>query len=77
LNRLDFYLWEHLKTLVYAAPVDNKEALYHYIADACQTICNYLNISEWMQQAMARCVKDALNLMEGILSTYCKCPLQP
>jgi hypothetical protein len=27
--------------LVYAAPVDNEEALHHRIVDACQTICNY------------------------------------
>jgi hypothetical protein len=25
----------HLQTLVYAAPVDNKEALYDRIVDAC------------------------------------------
>jgi hypothetical protein len=40
LNPLDFYLWEHLKTLVYAAPVDNEEALHHRTVDACQTIRN-------------------------------------
>jgi hypothetical protein len=30
----------HLKTLVYAAPVDNKEALHQRIVDACQTVRN-------------------------------------
>jgi hypothetical protein len=39
LNPLDFYLWGHLKTFVYAAPVDNEEALRHRIVDAWQTIC--------------------------------------
>jgi hypothetical protein len=29
LNSLDFYLSEHLKSLMYAAPVDNEEALHH------------------------------------------------
>jgi hypothetical protein len=38
LNHLDSYLWGHLKTLVYAAPVDNEEALHHRIVDASQTI---------------------------------------
>jgi hypothetical protein len=38
LNPLEFHLWGHLKTLVYAAPVDNEEAFYHRIVDACQTI---------------------------------------
>jgi hypothetical protein len=29
-----------LKTLVYAAPVDNEEAPHHRTVDACQTIRN-------------------------------------
>jgi hypothetical protein len=41
LNPLDFYLWGHLKTLLCATLVDNEEALYHRIVDACQTIRNY------------------------------------
>jgi hypothetical protein len=39
-NPLDFYQWRHLNTFVYAAPVDNEEALHHRIVDACQTIRN-------------------------------------
>jgi hypothetical protein len=39
-NFLDFYMWEHLKSLVYAAPVDNEEPPHHCIVDACQTIRN-------------------------------------
>jgi hypothetical protein len=39
-NSLDFYLWEHQKSLLYAAPVDNEEALHRRIVDACQTIRN-------------------------------------
>jgi hypothetical protein len=35
-----FDLWKYLKSLVYAAPVDNEEAL-HRIVVACQTIRNY------------------------------------
>jgi hypothetical protein len=41
----DFYLWGHLKSLVYAAPV-NEEALHHCIVDACQTSHNYPTIFE-------------------------------
>jgi hypothetical protein len=37
LNYLDFYLWKHLISLVYAAPVDNEEALNRRIVEACQT----------------------------------------
>jgi hypothetical protein len=43
LNPLDFYLCGHLKALVYAAPVDNEDAL-HRIVDACQTIRTYPGI---------------------------------
>jgi hypothetical protein len=36
LNPLDFYMSRRLNTLVYAAPVDNDEALHHRIVDAWQ-----------------------------------------
>jgi hypothetical protein len=57
LNPLDIYLWGHLKTLVYAAPVDNEEALHHRTVDACQTIRNYPGIFERMQQFIVRRVE--------------------
>jgi hypothetical protein len=41
LNPLDFYLWGHVNTLVYAAPVDNEEALHHRVVGACQTLRVY------------------------------------
>jgi hypothetical protein len=48
---------ETLKSLVYAAPVDNKEALHHRIVDACQTIHNYPGILERMRRSMMRHVE--------------------
>jgi hypothetical protein len=39
---------------VYAAPVDNEEALHHRIVDACQIIRNYPAIFERMRQSMMR-----------------------
>jgi hypothetical protein len=54
LNPLDLYLWGHLKVLVYAAPVDNDEALHHCIVAACQTIHIYRGISERMRRSMMR-----------------------
>jgi hypothetical protein len=39
LNPLKFYLWGHLNTLVYAAPVDER-ALHHRIVDTRQTTHN-------------------------------------
>jgi hypothetical protein len=42
------------KALVYAAPVDNEEALHIRIVDACQTIRNYSGIFERMRRSMRR-----------------------
>ncbi|KOC61690.1 hypothetical protein WH47_05838, partial [Habropoda laboriosa] len=36
LNPLDFYLWRHLKFLVYNTPVNNVEELRHRIQDSCR-----------------------------------------
>jgi hypothetical protein len=57
MNHLDVYLWGHLKTVVYAVPVDNEETLYHHILNACQTICNYPRILKRMQWSMIRRVE--------------------
>jgi hypothetical protein len=46
LNPLNFYQWGHLQTLMYAAPVDNEEALR-----------NYSSIFKWMLQSMMKCVE--------------------
>jgi hypothetical protein len=45
------------KTLVYAAPFDNEEALHHRTVDACQTIRNYRGIFERMRRSMMRRVE--------------------
>jgi hypothetical protein len=65
LNPLDFYLWGHLKTLVYADPVDNEEALHHRIVDVCQTICNYPGIFEQMRRSMMRRVEACIESHGG------------
>jgi hypothetical protein len=52
LNPLHFCLWGHLRTLVYAAPVDNEEVPHHRIVDACQTIRNFSGISERMRRSI-------------------------
>jgi hypothetical protein len=55
-NPLDVYLWGHLRTLVYAAPVDNIQAL-HRIVNACQTIRNCPGIFARMRRTMMRRVE--------------------
>jgi hypothetical protein len=54
LNPLDFYLWGHLKTLVYSATIESEDALCQCIFDACQTICNHPGTFERVQQSMMR-----------------------
>jgi hypothetical protein len=65
LNPLDFYLWGNLKTLVYAAPVDNEEALRYRIVDACQTIRNYTGIFGRMWRPMMRLVEACIESHGG------------
>jgi hypothetical protein len=56
-----FFLWGHLKSLAYAAPIDNEEALHHRLVDACQTIRNYRSIFERMLWSM-RCVEARIEI---------------
>jgi hypothetical protein len=64
-NPPDFYLRGHLKTLVYAAPVDNEEALSHRTVDACRTIRNYPGIFERMRWSMMRSVEACIESRGG------------
>jgi hypothetical protein len=64
-NPLHIYLWRHLKALVYAAPVDNQDALHHRNVDACQTIRNYPGISERMWRSVNRRVEECTESHEG------------
>jgi hypothetical protein len=65
LNPLDFYLWGHLKSLMYESSVNNEEMFHHHIVDACWAICNYPGIVKWMWWSVLRCV---LNFVEDIFS---------
>jgi hypothetical protein len=70
--------WTFKNPLVYAAAVDNEEALHHRILDACQTIRNRPGNFEQMQRSMVRPVEAFIESHERhfeILSSY-KCNLQ-
>jgi hypothetical protein len=54
LNPLEFYVWGHLNTLLYAAAVDNEKALHRRTVDSCPTIRNYSRIFERMRRSMMR-----------------------
>jgi hypothetical protein len=70
-NPLGFYLWEHLETFVYAAPVDSEEALHHRTVDACQTICNCSGIFDRTLRSMMKrveaCIKSHGEHFEHLL----------
>jgi hypothetical protein len=53
------------KTPVYAAPVDNEEALRHRIVDACQTIGIYPSIFERMRLSVMRSVETCIESHRG------------
>ena len=42
LNPLDFYLWGHLKQLVYAADNPDAETLHRRVMEVCETVREYL-----------------------------------
>ncbi|KAJ8962607.1 hypothetical protein NQ318_001000 [Aromia moschata] len=41
MNPLDYFLWKHLKSLVYKTPVQNEEDLRNRIVDSCLIIKKY------------------------------------
>ena len=41
LTPLDFYLWGHMKTLVYETKVESRAALHDRIFAAAEHICNH------------------------------------
>lgn len=64
LNPLDFFLWGHLKTLVYDSPVDTIEELRARVFNGIQRIRETPGIFERVRQSMRRRL-DACILNEG------------
>lgn len=71
LNPLDFYLWGHLKALVYAVPINNAEMLRERIFAACESIRNRPGIFERVRQSMTRrvyaCIESGGGHFEHLL----------
>jgi hypothetical protein len=68
---MDFYLWGHLKSLVYSSPVDDVETLRNRIVEGFQTIRNMPGICDRLRMAMRRrteaCVQTGGGHMEHLL----------
>jgi hypothetical protein len=71
LNPLDFWLWGHLKTLVYSTPVDDIQTLQDRIFNACRQISNQPGVFERVRDSLRRrietCVRVNGNHIEQIL----------
>lgn len=71
LNPIDFYVWGHLKTLVYERPIDTRDDLLRRIIDACETIRNTYGIFERVRQSMTRrvdaCIRENGRHIEHLL----------
>jgi hypothetical protein len=65
------YLW-NIKAFVYAAPVDNEEALQLHITDVSQTIWNHLGNFDLNFRSVMRHIRRPLNTIEDIFRTYYK-----
>ncbi|KAJ4441239.1 hypothetical protein ANN_11090 [Periplaneta americana] len=65
LNPLDFYLWDHLKSLVYSSPVPNLESLRNRIVACSEDIRNTPGVWDRVRRSMRhRCevlrIKDCV-----------------
>lgn len=65
LNSLDFFLWGHMKSLVYTTPIEDKDDLIHRITEACETIRNTPGILERVRSSMRRRAKSCVMVDGG------------
>lgn len=54
LNPVDFFLWGHLKSLVYASPIEDEEMLRNRIINSCETIRNTPGIFQRVRDSLVR-----------------------
>ena len=64
-NPLDFFLWGHLKTLVYRQPVPNVEELRERIVAGFQTVRDTPGILERVRQSMRRRMEACIEVGGG------------
>jgi hypothetical protein len=71
LTPIDFYLWGHLKTVVYATPMNDAENLCERVQNACQVIRDDNMVFERIRQSCVRraqaCVQNGGRQIEQLL----------
>jgi hypothetical protein len=60
LTLLDFYLWGHLKTVVYATPVNDAGNLWERVQNACQVIRDDNLVFERIRQSCVLCAQTCV-----------------
>jgi hypothetical protein len=64
LNPLDYYLWGHLKSLVYSVPIENVDQLRERVFNCCQEIRELPGIFERVRSSFVRRMECCI-LMNG------------
>ncbi|KAJ4438002.1 hypothetical protein ANN_13941 [Periplaneta americana] len=79
LNRLDFYLWGHLKSLVYSSPVPDLESLQNRIAACSEDIRNTPGVWDRVRRSMRhRCeVWLAFVMCFAYVKVFCNFVMAP
>ena len=65
LNMLDYFLWGHLKSLVYTTPVNTVEELRDRIVESCNTIRNTPGIFQRVRESLNRRLEACVNVDGG------------
>jgi hypothetical protein len=65
LNLVDFFLWGHLKSLVYASPIQDEEMLRNRIIDACEIIKNTPGIFQRVRDSLLRRAEACITVGGG------------
>src|SRR5215469_8152841 len=72
LTPLDYYLWSHMKTLVYETKVDSRAALRDRIFAAGEHIRNRPNNIGSATQSLLMRAENCITAGEDTLNNYCK-----
>lgn len=65
LNPLDFWLWGHLKTLVYAVPINDVDTLRERVVNVCDAIRQQPGVFQRMRESMRRRMEGCIAMDGG------------
>ena len=65
LNMCDFFLWGHLKSLVYSTPINSEDDLLERIVSSCERIRNTPGIFQHVRDSMKKRVVACIDVSGG------------